>query len=730
MTLPLLYVDGTLVRPGRRLGRGGEGDVFTIDDESGRALKLYTVPDLAEREAKVRAMVRGGLAAKSALVAFPIAAVLSDGGRFVGFVMRSVVGHKPLFELYGPAARKRQFPEADFRFLVRVATNVARAIATVHESGCVIGDINHSGILVSEQAVAALIDADSFQFTDGGARHACRVGVPEYTAPELQGSSLRDVVRTRSHDEFGLAVVIFQLLFLGRHPYAGTFAGAGDMPIQNAIGQNRFAYTRVRDVGMSPPPHAVTLDDVPAGVAAAFEAAFAPAPARRPTAAEWASLMQELERHLMRCGAKSEHLFPVSAAQCPWCRMERGLGVTLFLPKALAGATVRIDDLGDRDFDIVVVWAEIQAVRAPTRDDIQPVLPTVDPDPGREALAAVERRTVRMVMGAVALAVSVAAIYLAPALILAWLGIGAFGINRLLTAKIDVDAARRRHAQARSEWTKGLETWRDRAGFKELETSVEALRRARADYMSLPTREKESIERHEAERHGHQLAAHLDRQQIRHARVDGVGTSLVTQLASHGIETAGHLVANRIMNVPGFGPVKTAALLEWRRSVEAKFRFSTFKTAAETAELAKIRGRFAAEASALRRTLSGGATQLETTVAMLKVRSAAADPELSRLHVETRGREADLTFLGIPVPAISSSPAAGTPFPSKAASSSTATVGPSFAPAGGVPAPSSGKTCPRCSRQMVLRTARRGTSPGRRFWGCAAYPSCQGTRPI
>ena len=37
--------------------------------------------------------------------------------------------------------------------------------------------------------------------------------------------------------------------------------------------------------------------------------------------------------------------------------------------------------------------------------------------------------------------------------------------------------------------------------------------------------------------------------------------------------------------------------------------------------------------------------------------------------------------------------------------------------------------CPACGGTMVNRTARRGASPGARFWGCARYPACGGTRP-
>lgn len=37
--------------------------------------------------------------------------------------------------------------------------------------------------------------------------------------------------------------------------------------------------------------------------------------------------------------------------------------------------------------------------------------------------------------------------------------------------------------------------------------------------------------------------------------------------------------------------------------------------------------------------------------------------------------------------------------------------------------------CPACGKGMVLRTARKGALAGSRFWGCAGYPECRGTRP-
>jgi len=36
--------------------------------------------------------------------------------------------------------------------------------------------------------------------------------------------------------------------------------------------------------------------------------------------------------------------------------------------------------------------------------------------------------------------------------------------------------------------------------------------------------------------------------------------------------------------------------------------------------------------------------------------------------------------------------------------------------------------CPKCGKQMVLRTAQKGKSIGSQFWGCSGFPSCKYTK--
>src|SRR4051794_32649308 len=152
--------DGQPLTLGTRIGKGGEGEVFVAAGSSDTLVKIYTLPDLHSREAKVRRMVAAGLANTTKFITFPVAPVRDGAGKFVGFTMRRIDKHQALHEVYPPGARKAAFPRWDYRFLVHAAANISRVVATAHSAECVIGDVNHSSILISDDAQAALIDAD------------------------------------------------------------------------------------------------------------------------------------------------------------------------------------------------------------------------------------------------------------------------------------------------------------------------------------------------------------------------------------------------------------------------------------------------------------------------------------------------------------------------------------------------------------------------------------------
>lgn len=219
---------------GSSLGKGGEGSVFDVCDNRGLVAKVYHKPVSREGVVKLTNMVRLRTDRLLSLAAWPVDLVYEKPGVVIGLLMPKATG-KAIHTLYGPKSRLAEFPTADWRFLIHTAGNIARAFGVIHEHGHVIGDVNHGNLLVSDRATVRLIDCDSFQIKADGNHFLCEVGIETHTPPELQGKRFRDFTRTANHDHFGLAVLIFQLLFMGRHPFSGTHLGAGEMPISKRL---------------------------------------------------------------------------------------------------------------------------------------------------------------------------------------------------------------------------------------------------------------------------------------------------------------------------------------------------------------------------------------------------------------------------------------------------------------------------------------------------------------
>ena len=723
MTPNLFEADGKPIRLSERLGKGGEGEVYALDGNNGLAVKYYTVHDAHTREAKIRCMVAEQLSAKSPLVAFPMALVFDKARKFVGFVMARISGHQPLHELYSPGARRAAFPQANYRFLVMCAGNIARAIGMTHASGCVVGDINHSGVLVSPKAKVTLIDADSFQVSDGSKHYLCKVGVPEYTPPELQGLPLGGIVRTPNHDAFGLAVVVFQLLFMGRHPFSGRPA-TGDIPLEKAIGEYRFAYSTRRSVGLQPPPGVPTLRDFPPAIGAAFEAAFSPDGRQsRPTATQWIELLNELKDSLRVCAVSNLHHYPAAASECPWCRMEKRYAVPLFipvLPTFDANATFT-PTLGD----VLEIWRAIETVRPPVTRQF-PQFSGSAPAPSAKMAELAKTRFLKrwggwaLLAGAAVLVLNVQGAVL-PAILIGAAGwwLSASKSSGDEEAVQNFRGTQTRIYQAEAEW----QGQNDGIEFVALKSE---LKRKKEAYEALPREQTESLNDYARNRRALQLKSYLDSFLIRQFKIPKVGPGRQAVLLSYGIETAGDITEVAVLKVPGFGPKTSQPLLNWRRHMESRFVYNAAPTSADSAATNVIRADIAQKAAKLKLELSVGPAKLAQLSAAIGARQNASLPfieTLLRQHAQSVG---DLKTLGIgpPVvprpPPIQRSPPAAFP---RQATGQTASVS-----ATGTVSAGQSVGCPKCGGNMVIRLAMKGRHRGNKFYGCTRYPSCNGTR--
>jgi len=327
MTL-LTGTDGETYRTQDELARGGEGIILTLEGRADCLAKIYLPGQATEaRAAKLRAMradpPRDEMRERfgHASITWPLA-LLQEDGRFVGYLMPRIDGGRSLLNAYNPRARDAL--ELDWHARHQVAKNLCTALHALHVKGYVMGDVNPRNILVTTRGLVTLVDTDSFQVRAGQTLHRCPVGVPEYTPRELQGLRFDQVDRGPEHDRFGLAVLVFQLLMDGFHPFAGALRDPRDsLPgkadewcIQHGI----FPWRK--DRRFRKPPAARALDTLDPTLRHLFDRCFLgghATPTLRPSAKEWLDVLNLAQQRLVRCAAGTHWRYP-EGEFCHACR--------------------------------------------------------------------------------------------------------------------------------------------------------------------------------------------------------------------------------------------------------------------------------------------------------------------------------------------------------------------------------------------------------------------------
>src|SRR5215510_6520956 len=378
----IFYASQTdIVRLGRLIGTGAEGEVYEIQDNSDLVAKIYHEPPPKEKADKLVVLSRLGNQRLFNLSAWPVSTLRdAPDGEVVGFVMKKISQAEEVHALHSPKSRLQKFPEASWTFLIYVAANIARVVAAVHEHGLVIGDLNPKNILVTRKATVYLLDVDSFQVSSDSKTYRCESGFPEYTPPELQGVAFREVDRAQAHDCFGLAVVIFQLLFMGRHPFSGRYLEAGEMPLERAIRESRFAYGADAEARkMRQPLGTLALDSMPSQFVRLFRRAFLSTDRPRPR--EWVEPLDALAKALKKCDSHNGHYYYRELRDCPWCGIESQARVRLFNFQLPGGESRR------GHFRLDEIWKEIESVETPYNSLIQWDINLKAPEPSEEIAA-------------------------------------------------------------------------------------------------------------------------------------------------------------------------------------------------------------------------------------------------------------------------------------------------------------------------------------------------------
>lgn len=355
----LLAGESREYRLGETIAEGGEGIVYRVQGRDDVVAKLYREwqPGRAEKLTHLIARLTKPL---TQIAAWPLSRLTDDRDEVVGFVMERLEhGFTPLHRIYQIRSRLEWAPSRDYQFLIRVARNVAACVHHVHEANIIIGDLNESNVLIGRDAMAKLLDVDSFQIVQDGVLYPCKVGKGELIAPELQGRSFENLERAPRHDEFALAVLIFQTLVFGRHPFAGRPQIEEEITLEQAITRGWYPYSTRRSVPIEPPPH-LTLSFLPPQIREMFEDAFDPEHPARPTAHQWFEALKSFESDLINCDLNGGHAYWEGCPECPWCELESKWNIPLFLPSL----PTLISEAGK---DVEETWERAKRIPAPSQ---------------------------------------------------------------------------------------------------------------------------------------------------------------------------------------------------------------------------------------------------------------------------------------------------------------------------------------------------------------------------
>jgi DNA-binding helix-hairpin-helix protein with protein kinase domain len=568
---------GNPIRLGKRLTTpGGEGVIYELPSDPSKVAKIYHQTPSPQKVTKLKYLRSLASPNLIEVAAWPTSLLFDANHRQAvgGFIMPLVKG-KEIHRLYGPHDRYVEFPSAAWDFLIHVAKNSAAAFETLHGQGVVMADVNEKNLLVTSCGYARLIDCDSYQFSHPSGVFHCDVGVPLWTPPELQGRDFRGLMRTKNHDRFGLAVLIFQLLFMGRHPFAGVPDRPEQFEIEKAIGHFLFAFSpKTRQLGIRPPPHALSLGVLPESLTQLFERAFLRGSERdsaRPSGRDWFQALDFLSKNLRSCSRDPGHKYPSHLAKCPWCEIYDTGGPNFFI-SVVIHVTPQFGAA-----NVGAYWTAIQQVSLRPLAAKEPASFAAPKVAGTPLPTGISKKRLTFFLGCIIIVASVPLFWVVgwPAVIGIFIGWGVVVDGPESTAYAG-EARRRRQA---SELAK-TEIERSVADAKRIVSDYQQqfarkkaeLQAAYNRYLRLDQEKREELQKLEAKKHQLQLNEFLDRILIRDYDIPEVKAKRKQALQAYGIESA--FDVSYSMSVPGFGPHLVSVLLNWRRKCEARFRFN------------------------------------------------------------------------------------------------------------------------------------------------------------
>ena len=325
-----------------KLGRGATALVYRVNFEG----KLYAAKIYHQgidfNGEKIRAMLDNQPNNKDVIfngqeypqIAWPIAIIEDENRKEVGFLL-SLVDTSDSFTLdhyydQGLFKKLNSYDEAALSYKLEIAKNLSIIVADLHSHGHHFIDCKPQNIRVFKRNhIVTLIDCDGFSINGKNNRYPAELLSTDYIAPEAQrrNSLPRDLGEPQ--DRYALAVILFQLLNKGTHPFQGIINDQSQTFNTNdeKAAAGYYPHGIVPDNRIKPRPQSTHHLWDP-GTRAMFDQAFTTgSPSARPSAKEWANHFERLlgNKTLVRCEKFPNDLEHIKfkGMECPSCYLKK-----------------------------------------------------------------------------------------------------------------------------------------------------------------------------------------------------------------------------------------------------------------------------------------------------------------------------------------------------------------------------------------------------------------------
>lgn len=265
------------------------------------------------------------------LFSWPLSTLCDLNTNPIGFVMPLIDEKKSktldFFYDYTLSKRLNSSSSVALSFKIKILSNLCESISNLHKQGVFLIDLKPQNMRVFEGTnVVTLLDCDSFKI-DGSKNNLEFPGEmvsPGYISPELLKANLSPSQMNIQQDLYALAVIIFQMLNKGIHPFQGILAdkviSANTDDEKAAAGL--YPYGLERNPKIHPKKESIH-EALLTETRMLFDRAFLQQ-GNRPTAEEWLKHLRIIleDKKIIRCSVAPNNIrhMHFKNHHCPVCR--------------------------------------------------------------------------------------------------------------------------------------------------------------------------------------------------------------------------------------------------------------------------------------------------------------------------------------------------------------------------------------------------------------------------